>query len=471
MACVTCNVISLITLLACLHSTIGAPTGLKLPLQSKIAYLIDFLGRDFTSFWSYEDIYSSPSSIGATPQLIQRSVANLGDEIRLRRLLINGFKGKKVVMPIIGGSISRGAPFAEQGLGYRIYFNAIANWWNAIFSDISGSKMEVKSVSLGGVGTDYFSYCLDPHLNDQFSPELIVWELSANDKGRYKDKPFPPGQPLEQFTRNVLLRFSRPALIFINFFRGHDIAEGYCKNFEDEGGLTVAEHYNITSLSWRNYICDYIRAKSEYFGKDEAFSTDKFHPSVMGHAQMAFIVINYLRNAFLRALRGPAGQAQDIEQFSKMLGSVFYRLPGLLYPETSLERPLCFTYFRYNNYEPNNTLAAQVTRQDNYKYNIFKQFTVRTDKLCGMKTNVAEQLIQFAFYLPRYFSRLVLVSHAESGAAQVWVDNQTPVCISTDDYHMGTLMEIVSTNLRSGRHVLNALSLKNGFVVSAIAVI
>ena len=447
---------------------IGSP---RLSFQEKINYLKDFLTRDFTSFWSYKDLYLSPSSIGATPRLIQRSVANLGDEVRLRRLLLNALKGEKVWMPIIGGSISRGAPFAENGLGHRIYFNAVANWWNTIFADITGSKLEPQNIALGGVGSDYFAYCLDPHLNQQFSPELIIWELSANDKGRYKDKPFPPGCPFEQLTRNILQRFSRPGLLFINFFRGADIAQGYCNNYEDEGGLDVAVHYNVTSLSWRDFICDYIKQNSVQFGKEKAFSTDRFHPSILGHAQMAFIVINYLRNAFLRALRGPAGQASNAENLSRVLNFEFYNIPGVLYQETLTEKPLCFTYMRHNSYEPNNTLTARVTRQDNFRYNIYKQFKIRADKLCGMKTDVAEQLIQFAIYLPRAFSRLVVVSHADSGSAQVWVDNQTPICISTDDYHMGTLMEIVSTNLKPGKHVINALSLKNGFVISAIAVI
>ena len=447
-------------------------TAPQMSFQQKVTELKSFLQRDFTSFWSYNDLYGNPSAIGATPNLIQKSVANLGDEIRLRKLIANGLKGDKVWMPIIGGSISRGAPFAEQGFGSRIYFNAVSNWWNFIFKGISGSTLEPRNIALGGVGSDYFSYCLDPHLNQQFSPELIIWELSANDKGRYKDKPFPTGHPLEQLTRNVLTRFSRPALIFINFFRGADITQGYCNNYEDEGGLDVAIHYKITSLSWRNYVCDYIKQSSSHFGKLEIFSSDQFHPSILGHAQMAFIMINYLRNAFLRALRGPAGNAQNLDQFIRILDFEFYNFPSsVLYEETSKEKPLCFTYLRHDTYEPNNTLVAHVTRQDNFRYNIFKQFKIRGDKLCGMKTDAAEQLIQFMFYLPRAFTRLVLVSHADSGSAQVWVDNRTPVCISTDDYHMGTLTEIVSTNLKPGKHILNALSSKNGFVVSAIAVI
>ena len=71
-------------------------------------------------------------------------------------------------------------------------------------------------------------------------------------------------------------------------------------------------------------------------------------------------------------------------------------------------------YLRHNSYEPNNTLFAHVTRQDNFRYNMFKQFEIRGDMLCGMKADVAKQLLQFMFLLPRTFSRLMLVSHIKS---------------------------------------------------------
>eukprot|EP00794_Sanderia_malayensis_P017694 gene17694-19462_t len=441
--------------------------------QQKLFYIKEYLNFDFTTFWTYKDRYASPAQLGASVQLVQKSVANLGDESRLQRLLVHGLRGQKISMIVVGGSISRGAPFIEEGsVGSWIYFNAIAGWWNTMFKDITGSVMEINSVSLGGIGTDYFSYCLDSHVGETSMPELLIWELSANDYNRYADKPFNPGEPLEQFTRNALRRSSRPALLFLNFFRGADAGSKNCPNYEDSGELDVARHYNITSLSWRNYVCDYIQLHDINFGFNATFATDHFHPSILGHAQMAFIVINYLRNAFLRVLRGPAGLATTDESFGDLVDNAAFTLPPVLYPDTINGQPLCFTYLQSNiNQELNNSLSCVVTRQDDYKFNIFKQFKIREDKFGGMQTHVSEQLIQFLVHLPRFFSRMVLVSHATSGSAQVWLDHQTPVLINTENYHMGTLLTEISTNIQPGKHVVNVLSLKNGFVVCAIGVL
>ena len=439
--------------------------------KPKVSSILGMLTRDFTSFWTYNDIFPSPSHVGATPNLIQKSIAHLGSEVRLGQLLLKALRGYTILLPIIGGSISQGAPFTEDGFGNRIFFHAIVDWWNKVFYPITGSTMEAKSVSLGGVGTDYYSYCLEAHLPEDSKPKLIIWELAANDRGRYNDKPFPSGQPLEQLTRNVLVRPCHPAFIFLNFFRGHDYSDGKCTNYEDEGGLEVAVHYNVTSLSWRNFVCDNVKKKVPLFSLNEIFGSDNFHPSILGHAQASFIVINYLRNVFLRVLQGLGSSARNIEELDQLLNINVYQLPPVMYHETTVNQPLCFTYLKGDIYESNSTLPAQVTRRDDYRFNIFKEFKIRSDKLGGMQTNLAEQLIQFQFLLPRYFSRLAVTSHAEKGAAQVWVDNDTPIVVETDDYHMGTKMEIIATNISPGRHTLNALSLKHGFVICAFGVV
>ena len=266
--------------------------------KEKIKQLIQHLDTDFTEYWIYKDLYNHPKEIGVTPKLLQKSISNLGDETRLKNILLTALHGKKVELTVVGGSISRGAPWVENGKGHRVFSNAIRHWWNKVFAPVTSSRMYLRSVALGGVGTDYYSYCLATHLPKDMQTKIILWELSANDYGRYDDKPFPPGQPLEQFTRNVLQRKSKPALIYINFFRGHDYNNGKCKNYEDEGEMTVAKHYRITSISWRNFVCDNMKHKAPLFTEKNLFSADHLHPSILGHSQMAFLLINHLKKQF-----------------------------------------------------------------------------------------------------------------------------------------------------------------------------
>ncbi|XP_065666479.1 uncharacterized protein LOC105848858 [Hydra vulgaris] len=440
--------------------------------REKVFQLIQRLEMDFTQFWIYRDIYPNSESLGVTPMLIQKSFANFGDEKRLKNILIKALHGYAIQLPIVGGSISRGAPFAESGEGDRVYFNAIVKWWNDIFMSITTSKMQAKSISIGGVGTDYFSYCLNSHLSEDAEPKMILWELAANDRGRYDDKPFPPGQPLEQFTRNILQRQSKPALFFLNFFRGHDYLDGKCMNYEDEGGLLVARHYRISSISWRNFVCDEIKQMTPGFSIETLFSADRLHPSILGHAQMAFLVINHIKNSFLRMLINHASRVPTIADFQEQTynhGDIV--LADILYHETSNNKPLCYTYLKYNEFEPNNTLAINIIRQDDFHFNVFKKFKIRSDELRGMQTYLSEQLLQISFDLIQPYSRLVITTHSSTGSGQTWLDADTPVIIETDKYHMGTKVELITTNLKAGMHILSILSTQNGFVVCAISVI
>ena len=449
-----------------IHQALNNPEIYKL----KIANMIKEIDTDFTQYWIYKDLYNTASQLGANRNLVQRSFSHLGDEIRLKQLLVRAMQGENVELIVIGGSISRGAPFAENGQGFRIYFNAVRHWWNHVIAPITGSNMHATSISIGGVGTDYFSYCLNAHAHEDESAKLFLWELAANDRGRYDDKPFPPGKPLEQLTRNIIHRKSRSPLLFVNFFRGHDYQEGHCANYEDEGGLTVANHYRITSISWRNFVCKNINPSDPIFSMRKLFSEDLLHPGILGHAQMAFLLINYVKNSFLRMLRNHASKVASFAEFhTQSQGEM--NVAKILYHETSSNKPMCATFFKYNEFEPNNTLPIVVTRHDDFHYNIFKQFKVRADKLGGLQTFISEQLLQLSFSLPKQYSRLVLTTHSDTGNAQVWFDKDTPVILETDNYHMGTKVELITTNLPLGDHDLNVLSMKGGFAVCAIAVI
>ena len=146
-------------------------------------------------------------------------------------------------------------------------------------------------------------------------------------------------------------------------------------------------------------------------------------------------------------------------------------IANILYHETTTNKPECFTYFKYDDYSPNNTLPIIVQRHDDFHFNIFKQFKVRPDKLSGLQTYMAEQLLQIQIFLNKPYSKLVVTTYSETGNAQMWLDKDTPIIIETDKYHMGTKVDLITTNLTPGKHILNVLSMKHGIAICAIAVI
>ena len=438
---------------------------------------IDALQKDFTQTWIYKDLYNSPFQLGVTDELLAKSLANRGSEKRIHKLLIKALEGDTVDLVVIGGSISRGAPFSERGLDFRIYFHALTNWWNQVFDSVSRSTIEAKSISIGGIGTDYYSYCLTPHLPEDTRPTVFLWELAANDRGRYDNKQFPRAQPLEQLTRNILLRPSNPLLMYANFFRGNDFIDDKCMNFEDEGGQKIAENYHITSVSWRDFVCDNMRSAQDGFRMKDIFADDIVHPSLKGHAQMAYLLINYLRSEFLQLLKNHQEMLQTpsmtLPEFKQIIwGRGDMDIPSIIYHETSTKTPLCKTYFYNDGKEPQNTLTdIEIVDKSDFHYNIYKKFKLRGDQLGGLQTTFTEQLLEYVITIHRPICRLVIISHSGTGSAKCWVENHSPVYVDTRDYHMGTMIEIVATNLEPGKYNLNILSQKGGFAVSGIAII
>ena len=104
----------------------------KIPIENSIQFkiktkqLLSKLQEDITKDWIYEDLFYKPLHIGVTPELVQKSFSNLGDETRLQLLFIKALRGHRVTLPVIGGSISRGATFAEEHQGNRIFFPQVA---------------------------------------------------------------------------------------------------------------------------------------------------------------------------------------------------------------------------------------------------------------------------------------------------------------------------------------------------------
>ena len=69
--------------------------------------------------------------------------------------------------------------------------------------------------------------------------------------------------------------------------------------FYFQGADEVAKFYKITSLSWRNMVCPLLKretfTRNEIFTRKKLFAEDEFHPSILAHAQMAYIIIDYIR--------------------------------------------------------------------------------------------------------------------------------------------------------------------------------
>lgn len=444
--------------------------------------LIENLEKDITDVWSFKEQYPDAVSLGLDNDKIHKTYANLGSisGLNLRRSLERALRGRDVGLVIVGGSISKGGPFSEKGVDYALktYFYAIADWWNKVIRPITGSGMVIRDVSIGGIATDYYSYCLRSHLPDDKMTNIVLWELSANDMHRYDDVMKPKQQSLEQFTQEVLSFKAKPALIYLNFFAlfswNQDLST-HCRNFEDEGESEIAKHYKITSLSWRDMVCSLMQENAPLFTRDELFSEDKFHPSIEAHAQMAYIIIDYIRTEFLKNLvKQRFLEIGDAARKLKIPETVY--VPKPMYKQTFTWKPLCYTYMIVDNKEPNNTLSIKEEVNGDFQYTILREFKIRSDKIIGMETKKADQYITYEINVPVHrngetapYKSLAIMSFTDDRQAEVRLDNSPVQRIDTAKKFLeGTVLKYIATNVTPGNHKLTIRSGPNGFIISAV---
>jgi len=446
--------------------------------------LIENLEKDITDIWSFRDQYPDAISLGLDNEKIHRAYANLGSlsGLNLRRSLERALRGRDVGLVIVGGSISKGGPFSEKGVEYALktYFYAIADWWNKVIRPVTGSAMTIRDVSIGGIATDYYSYCLRSHIPNDKLNNIVLWELSANDMHRFDDGLRPKQQSLEQFTQEVLSLKSKPALIYLNFFAlfswDQDLVT-HCRNFEDEGEGEVANHYKITSLSWRDMVCPLMQENRPLFTRDELFSEDQFHPSIEAHAQMAYVIIDYIRTEFLKNLvKQRFLEIGDAARKLKIPETVY--VPKPVYKETFTWKPLCYTYMLVDNKEPNNTLSVKEEVTGDFHYTVLREFKIRSDKIVGMETKKGDQFISFDITVPMHrngettpYKSLVIMSFTDNREAEVRFDSSPVQKIETAKKFLeGTVLKYIATNVTPGNHKLTIKSGPDGFIISAIMI-
>jgi len=445
--------------------------------------LVETLEKDITEIWSYKDLYPNAEALGLDNEKVHNTYANLGSlsGLSLRRALNRALRGEDVGLGVVGGSISKGGPFSEKGLEYvlRSYFYAIEDYWNKVIRPVTGSSMVVRDVSLGGISTDYYSFCIRNHLPDDKLTNIVLWELSANDMRRYDDSLKPKPQPLEQFTRNILTYRAKPSLIFVNFFALFDWdpdLRANCRNFEDEGEDDVAKYYKITSLSWRNMVCPLLKSEtSPIFTRSNLFAEDHFHPSILGHAQMSYIIIDYIRTEFLKNLvkMRPFFIGDAVEKL-QIPRSIY--MPRPMFKETFLWKPLCYTYMLVDNRLPNNTMPLHEENESDFKYTVVRGFKIRSDKIAGMETKLKDQFIRYRLQIPRHedggiqpFKQLGIMSFTDDRYAEVQFDSQHPSRLEAKKRFLeGTVIKTIAENIEPGEHTLTVRSGDIGFLVCAL---
>lgn len=240
------------------------------------------------------DGFEAPEEIEENPvkfeseeykKMIEKSLMNVGNNVRLKRAIDKARKGDDVTVSFIGGSITQGAgavPINTNCYAYNIFKG---------FCELTGRGLEdnVHYVKAGIGGTPselgIVRYERDVLDYGKKIPDVVVVEFAVNDEGDETH-----GECFDSLIRKIYNGPGNPAVIilFAVFSSDWNLQERLSP---------VGFSYNLPMVSTRNSVVDQFYATNgepRVVSKNQYFY-DCFHPTNVGHRIMADGVINLLK--------------------------------------------------------------------------------------------------------------------------------------------------------------------------------
>ena len=240
-------------------------------------------------------------------EALRRSVVSFGDTARLQRVLRKARSGGKVVVGVIGGSITQGALASAEE---KRWGNLVAQWWRETFPK---ATVEFVNAGIGATGSDIGAHRVQSHLLAR-QPDFVVAEYAVND---------PPteqaAETLEGIVRQVLSRPNRPAMMLLFTMNN---AGGNAQEFHAK----VGRHYGLPMVSFRDAMWPEVHAGRVKWDDIEA---DEVHPNDRGHAICARLITDLLTRVLAtmpadgglpRIARLPGPIISDVFERTAMLG-------------------------------------------------------------------------------------------------------------------------------------------------------
>ena len=433
------------------------------------------------------------SIITSDKTLLSRSIQG-GNSDRFRHVLMKALRGENISMLVIGGSHSAGGKLGldENSLD-GLYFKVFQKWWNETFGSFAKSFLNVTALTIGGTGSSFYAFCYRTFVPEGTSFDIMLIEMSANDKGRATAK------PLEQLTRQALSYPSAPVVFYINVV--HDfgvnpytkkVENPSCVTLEDFGQTELARHYDITSFNLREIICRKEKGRWKVMHSSMAGSDGK-HIGVKAHAQIAYMMTEYVKNIYQEIAYNDNGiNPLSINHVRGNDGS--FNLPSLFFikRETeALKEPLCWTGKTPNVFKKlhHSNLKFEIKEKTGFSpcFKLYGQKRnvkrvareLRTDSQGGWCSRRRSSVLKLKIYVPRIVgdnsfrtrSVTVLTKH-NGGIAAIWLDNHKNETIETNSTQMRrNRYDTIGHIVEPGYHTITIKTLSNElFLVAGVFV-
>lgn len=220
-------------------------------------------------------------------EMIEKSLMNMGNNVRIKRAIEKAEKGENVNICFIGGSITQGAgaiPINNECYAYKIFKG---------FCDIAGRGYEDNvhycKAGVGGTPSELGMLRYESDILDDINgePDVVVVEFAVNDEGDETK-----GKCYDSLVRKIYNGPGKPAVILIFAV--------FADDFNLQERLSpVGYAYNLPMVSTKNSVRDqfYLKPSEGKVVSKSQYFYDVFHPTNVGHTIMADGVISYMKKA------------------------------------------------------------------------------------------------------------------------------------------------------------------------------
>lgn len=243
-------------------------------------------------------------------EMLGKSLMQVGNNVRMKRVLERARRGEDVTVAFVGGSITQGAgaiPINTQCYAYKTFER-----FCALAGKGTDENIHYVKAGLGGTSSELgvVRYEHDVCADGAISPDLVIVEFAVNDEGDETK-----GECYDSLVRKIWLSDAKPAVVLLFAVFANDW------NLQERLGV-VGEAYHLPMVSVRDCVVEQFYKKAgegRVFQKNQFFF-DAFHPSNLGHTVMA----DCLGHLFETVDALPADDAEpDIRQIKAPLGDEF----------------------------------------------------------------------------------------------------------------------------------------------------
>lgn len=409
------------------------------------------------------------------------------ENLRLELALLKALKGEAINVVVYGGSN------CAQGM-FPVIFH---DWWTKVITPISGSRLNLKVIGIGGTGSGYYQFCHGVYLKEDEIIDLAILETAVNDVVNivFKTPNVSRSLPLEQLSRQLLKRPNNPAVFYVNLFIV-DKQTSQCISLVDYGQSLISEMYGITTFNLQCLCCRSFKGKL-YTDAKMGDVQDGWHSNILGHAQVAFMLIYVISNTLTKA-------AQDMKRLAvndlsaSWFNALSSKIPPLPSPvfikgETrTIRSPKCWSKLtpNYKKTMIHNTLGLTIVRSVGFKHidkvtigkaSYSAETVTRTDAFSGLLGNAINSEVTLLFTVsprPRGSEGteglvsnrsvgILLRYGRQTGTVEAWLDDryEKRVRIPLRSEKSQTAVAVLATQVQTGIHTLSLRIVKEGHSV------